>query len=135
MSRLLSHSGKLFRRSTNTNTNDQTRYIYLSFNRCYSSFENDEEVDNNRTFSSKRVLTRKILQNYLQRKLNCPANVATNIWLAAPVLRDRQLDDIDSVVDLLTGKGVTTEHILDQPLLLSLKEGMQNRKSANVMNF
>ncbi|XP_037025189.1 uncharacterized protein LOC119066696 [Bradysia coprophila] len=127
MYRLLIHSGTMFQKliKWTTKQNDRTKNIYLSFSHfgpMYKKIENRDYHKSTSYTESGKPLTRKVFVNYLKTTLMCPAKVATDIWLAYPVLGDRFLNDVDKNVNILTEEGVTIKAILDNPPLLSLSE-------------
>lgn len=124
---VLCQSGKLFLRRLicNANTNDRTRILRLSSTDVTSLYDEIEANKNRKRTNVQRRLTRKTFEKYLQTKLNCPVDVATNIWFAHRELSDIHLTNVESNVDLLTGKGVAIKQILELPSLLSLSTGLE----------
>ena len=70
-----------------------------------------------------KKLSSSRLINYLKQTLNCPSDVATEIWLKHPEFSERSLNDIKKNVNLLTQKGVSTSVIADNPWMMTLTNG------------
>ncbi|KAG4074761.1 hypothetical protein HA402_006400 [Bradysia odoriphaga] len=129
MYRLLINSGTMFQKPIKwtARPNDLTKTIYLSFSHFGPMYKKIKDSDDDSksisyTESFGKPLKRNIFEKYLKTTLNCPVKVATDIWLAYPVLGERFLNDLDKNVNILTEEGVSTKAILDNPLLLSLSE-------------
>lgn len=129
MYRPLIHHGTLFRQliKWTTKSNDLTRNIHLSIGRvCKPDTELcDDLISISYSESFLKPLKRSDFENYLKTKLRCSTKVATNIWFANPILGERCLYDVESNVNLLTEKGVTT--LLDHPELLCLRKGLRKK--------